>query len=79
MNRYKIKFMSICPVNEDRIEYSLEINSCETIMAETILNAVEGFKKGFHEEFADVLHAKFGGKQFMSAVHGGVLIETERG
>jgi hypothetical protein len=79
MNRYKIKFMSICPVNEDRIEYSLEINSCETIMAEVILDAVDGLKKGFHEEFADVLHAKFGGKQFMSAVHGGVLIETERG
>jgi hypothetical protein len=79
MNRYKIKFMSTCPVNEDRIEYSLEINSCKTIMAEAILDTVDGFKKGFHEEFADVLHAKFGGKQFMSAVHGGVLIETERG
>jgi hypothetical protein len=79
MNRYKIKFMSICPVNGDKIEYSLEINSCEIIMVEILWDVVDGFKKGFHEEFADVLHAKFGGKQFMSAVHGGVLIETERG
>jgi hypothetical protein len=79
MNRYKIKFMSICPVNQDKIEYSLEINSVDTIMVETLWDVVDGFKKGFHEEFADVLHAKFGGKQFMSAVHGGVLIETERG
>jgi hypothetical protein len=79
MNRYKIKFTSICPVNEDKIEYSLEINSADTIMVETLRDVVDKFKKGFHEEFADELHAKFGGRQLMSAVHGGVLIETERG
>jgi hypothetical protein len=79
MNRYKIKFTSVCPVNQDRIEYSLEINSADTIMVETLLDVVDKFEKGFHEEFADVLHAKFGGRQLMSAVHGGVLIETERG
>ena len=79
MNRYKIKFMSYCPVNEDKIEYLLEINSVDTIMVESLWDAVDKLRKGFHEEFADILHARFGGKQIMTAAHGGVLIETERG
>jgi hypothetical protein len=79
VNRYKIKFNAICPVNGDAIEYSLTIESSKMIPAESIKEAVDECTNGFHEAFADELHSKFGGKQFISAVHGGVLIETERG
>jgi len=79
VNRYKIKFNAICPVNGDAIEYSLTIESSKMIPAENIKEAVDECTNGFHEAFADELHAKFGGKQFMTAIHGCVLIETERG
>jgi hypothetical protein len=49
------------------------------IRVEAILEAVNGFGSGFHEDIADVLYKKFGGRQLMVAVHGGVIIETERG
>lgn len=79
MNKYKIKFQAVCPVNGDSIEYSLEISANRMIKVEELLEAVNGFGTGFHEDIADVLHKKFGGKQFITAVHGGVIIETERG
>lgn len=79
MNRYKIKFHATCPVNGDAIEYSLTIESSSMIQAEKITSFIHEFEDGFHESFADQLHAKFGGRQFMSAIHGSVLIETERG
>jgi len=79
VNRYKIKFHAICPVNGDSIEYSMTIESSKMIQVERIKEAVDLCTNGFHEAFADELHSKFGGKQFISAVHGGVFIETERG
>lgn len=79
MNRYKVKFNAVCPVNGDSIEYSLMIESSKMIEAERIMEVVSGFGSGFHEVFADALHKTFGGKHFMTAIHGGVLIETERG
>lgn len=79
MNRYKINFSAICPVNEDAIEYLLVIESSRMIAAERIMEAVSMCSKGFHEEFADTLHRKFGGRQFLVATHGEVTIETERG
>lgn len=79
MNRYKVKFQAVCPVNNDVIEYSLEIQTHAMIQVEHICGAVADCKKGFHEAFADLLHQKFGGKQIMIAVHGGVVVETERG
>lgn len=79
MNKYKIKFQAICPVNEDVIEYSLTIESIQMIEVERITDAIANCKRGFHELFADFLHQKFGGYQIMTAFHGGVLIETTRG
>jgi len=79
VNRYKVKFNAVCPVNGDSIEYSMMIESSKMIEAERIMEVVSGFKSGFHEVFADALHKKFGGKHFMTAIHSGVLIETERG
>ena len=79
VNTYKIKFNAICPVNDDAIEYSLTIKSSKIIQVEEIKEFVEGLTKGFHEQFADSLHASFGGYQYMIAINGGVIIETERG
>lgn len=79
MNRYKVKFHATCPVNGDAIEYSLTIESFKMIEVESIMHFLSGCKQGFHEDFADKLHQKFGGKQIMTAVHGAVCIETERG
>lgn len=79
MNRYKVKFNAVCPVNGDSIEYSLMIESSKMIEAERIMEVVSNFVSGFHEVFADALHKTFGGKHFMTAIHSGVLIETERG
>jgi hypothetical protein len=79
MNKYKVKFQAVCPVNGDAIEYSLEISTSQMIKVEGLLEAVNGFGTGFHEDIANLLHKKFGGKQLITAVHGGVIIETERG
>lgn len=79
MNRYSIKFQSECPVNGDCIEYSLTIESENLIQVEKIKDEIKSYTRGFHETFADKLYEKFGGKQFMVAIHGGVKIETERG
>jgi hypothetical protein len=79
MNKYKVKFQATCPVNGDSIEYSLQISIDRMIRVEALLEAVNGFGSGFHEEIANVLHKKFGGRQLIIAIHGGVIIETERG
>lgn len=79
MNKYKVKFQATCPANGDAIDYSLQISIDQMIRVEAILEAVNGFGSGFHEDIADVLYKKFGGRQLMVAVHGGVIIETERG
>ena len=79
VNTYKIKFHAVCPVNEDVIEYFLIIKSAKMIQVEQIKEFTERLSRGFHESFADMLHGKFGGYQYMTAIHGGVLIETERG
>ena len=79
MNKYKIKFQAACPVNGDVIEYSLEISRDQMIKVESLLEVVNEFTFGFHEDFANLLHQKFGGRQLMTAFHGGVIVETERG
>jgi hypothetical protein len=79
MNTYKLKFHAICPVNKDVIEYFLTIKTSKMVEVEQIKEVTDQLLEGFHESFADVLHGRFGGYQFMTAIHGGVLIETERG
>lgn len=78
MNKYTIKFKAICPVNNDVIEYTLIIESSQMIEVENIKDAVNECNIDFHEKFADLLHSKFGGRQVMTAIHDGVLIETIR-
>ncbi len=78
MNRYRTKFFAICPANEVRIDYSLEIVTGERLMVEKILAAVGAMTRGFHEDFADQLHKQLGGSQVLKAEHHGVEIETVR-
>lgn len=79
MNRYKTKFKAKCPNNGDTIEYSLMIESFEMIQVEAITAFLHEFEDGYHESFADKLQDKFGGFQRLTAIHGNVTIETERG
>lgn len=78
MNTYSTKFFSLCPTNEVRIEYALTIQSDDMIPVEHIIAEVSTLTRGYHEDFADVLFARFGGKQTLAADHHGVAITTHR-
>lgn len=79
MNKYKVTFTALCPVNDKKITYNLEIKSDAMIMVEELLAFVRQIGKGFHEVIADSLIERFGGQQRLYAYHHGVFIETERG
>ena len=78
MNKYKTKFTSVCPVNHKQITYELEIKHTDKILVEDILETISKLLIGYHENIADELFKKFGGKQTLIANHHGVFIETER-
>lgn len=78
MNAYTTDFFAICPNNGIRIRYRLRIETESVIPVETIVAVVGGLSEGFHEPFADLLHATFGGMQTLVADHHGVTIETTR-
>jgi hypothetical protein len=78
MNIYRIQFVSKCPINEDMIIYSLEIQKDDFIPAEAIEKACD-VKMTLHENLANNLFREFGGRQTLTAVHGRVEIQTIRG
>ena len=78
MNIYTYDFKSLCPNDNEVIEYTLVIESGFTIMVEDIVAACEEHKSAFHEVIADDL-IRLGGKQKITAHHCGVKIETLRG
>lgn len=77
MNAYTVEFFACCPNNGIRIKYRLRIETAEVIPVEQIAAAVDA-EDGFHEEIADRMFARFGGRQVMTADHHGVQIETTR-
>lgn len=79
MNIYRQQFVSHCPNNGLHIIYSLEIQSSEVIHVEHIVTATRLMADSFHEDIADELFSRFGGKQTLRAHHHGVDIETRRG
>jgi len=80
MNVYARKFAAACPNNGEQIIYSLRIETDgRMIQVEHITTATALIKEGFHEQIADQLFARFGGKQTLTAHHHGVDIETVRG
>lgn len=78
MNTYSTEFFSYCPTNDVRIQYKLVIQTENVIKVEDLLREVNYHRQGYHEEIADELHQKFGGKQTLTAFHHGVLIESVR-
>ncbi len=78
MNTYKTKFKALCPVNGRVIDYSLQIDTAETIPVEDILSATSAIKPEFHEVIADELKMRFPGRQTLVAFHHGVEITTVR-
>lgn len=82
MNIYRTKFVARCPVNDQRVEYNLEIRSTFVVMVEDIQQWCEAalkVEKPYHENMADFLITELGGQQVLRAFHHGVEIETRRG
>jgi len=79
MNIYRYQFTAACPNNSRQIVYQLCIQSKDMIHVEHIVSFAAQYPKVFHEDLADALHEKFGGRQTMVAHHHGVDIETVRG
>lgn len=79
MNIYRRQFIAACPNNSESIIYNLAIESGDRMIpVEHIVTATSLIKTGFHEQIADELHRRFGGRQVLRAHHHGVDIETVR-
>lgn len=78
-NTYSHQFVAACPNNGATIIYSLAIETQgRMIQVEHIVTATSLIKQGYHEQIADELHRRFGGRQILKAHHHGVDIETVR-
>lgn len=79
MNKYTYSFNVKCPNDEHGfIYYTAVIEIEKMIMVEDIIEYCDLYKKEFHENIADDLINKFGGKQTITATHKNVKIETIR-
>jgi hypothetical protein len=78
VNIYTHHFSATCPRNKRQVAYALRIESREQIMVEDLQAFVEELTEGYHEGFADDLHARFGGTQTLEADHHGTHIRTVR-
>lgn len=76
MNTYRYRFASNCPENGEAILYSLEIQKAERILVEHIKTACALHRRGYHEDIAADLQARFGGDTRLIANHHGVEIES---
>lgn len=79
MNTYQYEFTASCPSDGDLIRYALRIESRSMIKAEEIVAACKFTGPVYHEDLADRLARRFGGRQTILARHRGVLIQTVRG
>lgn len=77
MNVYTYAFQAQCIKNAELIDYSLEIKTNAVIIVEE-LEAWPIPEKAFHEDLADALFERFGGRQTLTATHGKVEIVTTR-
>ena len=78
MNLYRFTFTATCPVNGQAIAYTAEIRTERTLPVEELNTWRLDQRSGFHEDIADRMQHRFGGRQSLVAVHHGVTIETER-
>lgn len=77
MNVYRQQFRATCPTNGRSVDYVLTIESPRMILVEDIQEATVELT-GYHEDFANLLWQKFGGKQTLTAHHHGTDVETIR-
>lgn len=76
MNTYRYTFAAACPGNGEQIIYSLELQHADMVRVEHIKTACALHREGFQEQIAADLHARFGGKLMLTAMHHGVQIVT---
>ncbi len=80
INRYNRSFACKCPTTGQPIIYHIAIaTSGRMLYVEHINTAIALLESAYHEQIADILHAKLGGQQTLTATHEGVLITTQRG
>lgn len=79
MNTYRYTFAAACPGNGEQIIYSLELQHKDMVRVEHIKTACALHREGFQEAVAADLHARFGGRLVLRAMHHGVEIETVLG
>ena len=79
MNIYEVSISSLCPINGRPVDLHIRLETQNVVMVETLLSFLEDIKNNLHEELADKLYKKFGGKQVVKGFHHGVWITTERG
>lgn len=80
-NIYRHRFCAKCPNNGRTISYQLEIEASGVIMVEEIVKAGQEagcLPQPYHENIADMMLSRFGGRQRLRAMHHGVEIETVR-
>lgn len=79
MNTYRYTFAVACPGNGEQIIHALELAHPEMVRVEHIKTACALHREGFQEAVAADLHARFGGRLTLRAMHHGVEIETVLG
>lgn len=80
MNTYRTQFAATCPSDGQRIIYSLEMRTVETVMVEKINDALDDIKEDYQESIATRLAESFPRCSIsLRAVHQGVEIVSEIG
>lgn len=77
MNQYTIKFSATCPNDGAVIQYTMVVESNETIMVEDLIRSVRDLTD-YQEIIADSLFEQFGGKQIITGIHQGIKVVTRR-
>ena len=75
MNIYEYQFITVCPNDGEKINYSLQVESDQMIMAEHIVETCRQIK-GFQEAIASELKEKIGGNVKLTGTHSGVRITS---
>jgi hypothetical protein len=78
MNTYTLDFSSKCPIDGQRIRYSLKLETNDVVRVELLKVTIAALDAELHESIADKLFSRFGGRQVIWATHNGVAIRTDR-
>jgi len=80
VNTYRTQFAATCPSDGQRIIYSLEMRTAETVMVEQINDALDEIREDYQENIATRLAESFPQCAIsLQGVHQGVEIVSEIG